>query len=273
MTSVGVVTGAASGIGAATAARLVGSVDVLVLADLRAEGVAEVAELLATDATRCEPVTADVADPADIERLVATANRLGSLRRVAHVAGISPTMGDWRRILDVDLVATARLTEALLPSASNGTAFVCVASMAAHLIAPYADPALDTVLDRPLAATLVDDYLAAAGEAGEDPGFTYALAKRGVIRLVQREATAFGRVGARICSVSPGTTDTPMGRQELIQQPAMASLTEATPLGRHGLPDEIAAAIAFLLSDDASYLTGIDLLADGGTVAAMANPG
>lgn len=272
VTDVGIVTGAASGIGAACAQRLVGTVDVLVLADIHHDAVAEVAERLTGPTTRCEAVAVDIAVAEDIERLAGVAAAHGSLRRVAHVAGISPTMGDWRRILDVDLVATARIVDALHPLASEGTAMVCVASMAAHLLAPYADPAVDVVLDRPLADTFFDDYRAAAGDGGTDPGFAYALAKRGVIRLAQREAVRFGERGARLCSVSPGTIDTPMGRQELEQQPEMATLAEMTPLGRNGRADELAAVIAFLLSDEASYVTGTDLLADGGTCAAVAQP-
>lgn len=269
---VAVVTGAASGIGAACVERLTGHVEHLVLVDRTAAPLEAAAERLTESATTGHPVVADLTDPGAGEQVAAAVTALGTLRSVAHVAGISPTMGDWRSIVDVDLVATARLVGALRPLAVAGTAVVCVASMAAHLLAPYADPAIDVVLDDPLAPTFVDDYRHAAGDGGQDPGLAYALAKRGVIRLVQREALSFGAVGARICSVSPGTTDTPMGRQELAGQPAMATLADLTPLQRTGRPDEIAAAIAFLLSDDAGYITGVDLLVDGGTVAGVAAP-
>ena len=97
----------------------------------------------------------------------------------------------------------------------------------------------------------------------------YVWAKRGVHRLVQREAITLGRRGARICSVTPGIIDTPMGRQEAAARPTNDLLVKHTPLGREGHPEEVAAAAAFLLSDEASFISGIDVPVDGGVVAAV----
>ena len=107
------------------------------------------------------------------------------------------------------------------------------------------------------------------GPSIEDSGLAYAWAKRGVHRLVQREAERIGRRGGRICSVSPGMIDTPMGRQEAAARPTNGMLVDATPLGREGRSEEVAATVAFLLSDDASFINGIDVLVDGGVVAAL----
>ena len=270
MTRVGIVTGAGRGIGAACAARMVGKVDVVVLADLDGDAAAEVAGQLTTSDARCEAVGVDISDAAAVARLAGIAADHGTLAMVAHVAGISPTMATWDRMLSVDLVGTALIVDAVRPLAVAGSAVVCVASMAAQLIASQADPAIDRIIDLPLAPTLLDDYMAALGPAGEDPGMAYAWAKRGVRRLVEREASAFGSVGARICSVSPGNVDTPMGRQEFEGQPAMRQLDSLAPLGRSGRADEIAMVIDFLLSDRASFMTGTDVLVDGGVCAAVA---
>jgi NAD(P)-dependent dehydrogenase (short-subunit alcohol dehydrogenase family) len=101
----------------------------------------------------------------------------------------------------------------------------------------------------------------------------YTWAKRGVQRLVRREAAAFGRLGARICSVTPGIIDTPMGRQEADTHEVMALLVKAAALGREGRPEEVAAGVAFLLSDEARYVTGVDLTIDGGVIAAVRSGG
>ena len=178
-------------------------------------------------------------------------------------------MADWRAVLTVDLVGTARLCAALSPLATAGTAIVCFASIA-PLLAPYEpDEAAEAALADPLAPDFVDRLRAAVGSSIEHSGLAYMWAKRGVHRLVQREAVPLGRRGARICSVTPGIIDTPMGRQEAAARSTNDLLVSHTPLGREGHPEEVAAAVAFLLADEASFINGIDFPVDGGVIAAV----
>jgi NAD(P)-dependent dehydrogenase (short-subunit alcohol dehydrogenase family) len=272
MTTVGIATGAGRGMGLACAHRMVDMVDALLLVDLDEASVTAAADDLsasAAGAASVEPFVLDVTDGARLARLAARVTELGTLRAVAHAAGISPTMADWRRVFGVDLVGSALLAEALRPLAIAGTATVFFASMAPVLGIPEPVATADAALDAPLDEGLLDRIHDALGPPVEDTGVAYAWAKRGVQRLAQREAVRVGPVGGRVCSVSPGIVDTPQGRQEAEAHPYMEVLVQRTPLGRVGRAEEVAAVVAFLLSDEASFLTGVDVLVDGGVCAAL----
>jgi NAD(P)-dependent dehydrogenase (short-subunit alcohol dehydrogenase family) len=256
-----VVIGAASGIGAAVTRRLAGAGRRMILADIDVDG----AERLASElddhvgVQRC-----DVSVPEDVDAVARATGQLGAL---VVTAGLSPTMAPGHRIYEVNLLGSAHVVRAFEPTAQAGSVAVLLASMAAHLVTPVS--AIDAVLDKPLAPSFFDD-LAAAGVDVDEPGSAYALAKRGLLRLVRREAAGWGARGGRLLSLSPGIVDTPMGRREAANQPAMEAMVSGSPLGRMLQADEVAAVTAFLVSDAASAMTGSDVLVDGGAVSAVA---
>lgn len=252
MAGVVVVTGAASGMGRACVERLRGRAGTIVAADLRAP-----------DIDGAIGAACDVSDGAAVDALAAQVADIGRFGGLIHAAGISPTMADAARVLEVDLVGTELLLAAFEDLVVTGSSAVCFSSSAAYALAPYMNDDLETLLHDPLAADFVERATAAVGG---DSGFAYALAKVGVVRAAARAAVRWGRRGGRVNSLAPGLIDTPMGRQEFEQQPAMKDMLDRTPLGRFGQPDEVAAVAVFLLSDDASFVSGIDVLVDGGQV-------
>ena len=210
----------------------------------------------------------DVADARSVRNLAETAAAEGELRAVVHTAGLSPTMANARRVLEVDLVGTANVIDAFHTFARQGTVVVCIASMAGHFW-PM-DRETEVRLATSPAAQLIDR---AGLPDDSDPGLAYSFAKRANIARVKGAAIAYGALGARIVSISPGIIATGMGLQELEEQPVMSDMLARSPVPRIGTPDDIAGAVEWLISDAASFVTGTDLLVDGGVVAATEFPG
>ena len=253
-----VVVGSGSGKGAAVAQRLHGP-NPMIVADIDETAARRTAaELGDVVAVRC-----DVTDRASCDAL---ASKLDGLAVLVVTAGLSPTRADGARILDVNLCGTVRLLQAVDAAVGEGTVAVLFASSAAH--GYTLPPEVLAALDDPLAPDLVG-RLQGAGLDPTVPEFAYPLSKHGVVRLVRRTAASWWERGARIMSLSPGIIETPMGNREFERQPAMADMIDR--VGRMGMADEVAAVVSFLVSDDASFMTGSDVLVDGGVVA-MTSP-
>ena len=186
-------------------------------------------------------------------------------------------MAGWRDILRIDLTGADRLLGVLAELVVPGTAAVCLASISG-MIGAF-DPVMDDILDRPLDPDFVERFRSQFPDE-PDSGSTYRLAKRGVIRSCERAAVVWGTKGGRVVSLSPGLIDTSMGRLELAEHPVKEEMARLTPI-RSALQDpdaplpgnvaDIAAAAAFLCSDEAAFISGCDLRVDGGLVAAMSH--
>lgn len=242
---VALVVGGGHGIGRATATRLSAEGASVAVADVDVDA----ANLVASECRRRGPALAvpcDVTDGGSVASAVdAVTERFGRLDVLAHTAGGDARHGGfadtgddtWDRLVDLNLTGVVRCIRAALPhllAAPTGGSVVTIGSV--NGLVPF----------------------------GSEP---YSAAKAGLQNLTANLATQYGRHGVRFNLVAPGTVRTRVwdGRQGDLDR-----LARQYPLGRVGEPDDIAAAVAFLASDDAAWVTGVVLPVDGGIVAAGA---
>jgi NAD(P)-dependent dehydrogenase (short-subunit alcohol dehydrogenase family) len=255
------------GMGRAIARRL-GSGNTVVIADVDEETVHGCADALSAEGHQVHPHVLDVSSADAVHAFATQVSTLGEVTQIAHTAGLSPSQAPAALILAVDLLGAALVLEEFADVIAPHGAGVIVASMAAHLVPPLAAHQHDAIANAHPTELLTLPFL--SPNTVTDPRLAYAIAKQAVLTRVRLAASAWGRRNARINSISPGTIATPMGHHGLTSAAgnAIRALITASVSGRMGTPDDIAAATAFLLGPDARFITGTDLLVDGGVTAA-----
>ena len=256
MKPVALITGGARGIGRAVAERLAHRGHALYLVDRVNETLAEALAALRRGGFAAEGAAGDVTERAEVARALERAGALGSLAAVAHCAGVSPTLASAAEIFRINFGGTLTLLDEAARRLPSGSAIVVIASMAGHMARAAHLEAIGDPTDRSALERLVS--------ISDVPDIAYAVSKLAVMELVKRRALEFGRRGIRVNTVSPNITNTPMGKSEIDGHAIIMQMVAASPVARVAEPQEVAAAVDFLLSPDASYITGTDLLVDGG---------
>lgn len=268
MDRVSVITGGAGGMGLATA-KVVGRDHTVVLCDVRQDRLTAAAAALDELGMTPTAINCDVTDRGAVADLFDSATDLGTLASVIHTAGVSPSMGPADYVMRTNALGTLNVSEAFYAVAGEGAAIVNVASMAAHLLPAEMVPVERFPLALTDAAKFLDAMIATCDIVPEEArsGLAYAVSKSFVKWYSQSQAERFNARGLRIVSVSPGSIDTEMGRLE--EQAGAGAMVTNAAVPRWGKPEEMAALLAFCAGDKAGYLTGTDILNDGGVVASM----
>jgi NAD(P)-dependent dehydrogenase (short-subunit alcohol dehydrogenase family) len=248
---VGIVTGAAAGIGRAVAERLAAGGTIVVLADVDAAGLEAVARGIESSGGRAAVAPADVASSTDCERVVAMAASAGALRTLVNVAGIMAERDSieelpdaaLERLLAVNVMAIFRLGRHAIPHLRRHGGGVIVNTTSVHAFATM-------------------DHCAA-----------YAASKGAIVALTRQMAIDLAPDGIRAVAVAPGSVDTPLTRAELARRGQSAEeagfAADAHALGRVCRPEEIADVVAWLASGHAGVVNGSTVVADAGLLASL----
>ncbi|MDG4668166.1 SDR family oxidoreductase [Mycobacterium sp. 236(2023)] len=268
MSKVAVVTGGAGGMGLA-AARVLGRDTAVLISDVHPDRLQAAQRELSEAGVKCTATICDITNRESVAELVEQAQALGTVTSVVHTAGVSPSMCSAELIVRINAVGTILINQAFLPVAHPGMGVVNVASVAGHqlpaLLAPVRSYKRSSTDPDRLLTELV--RVCNLFPQARRPQLAYVLSKNFVIWYTKVIAAKFGARGARVLSVSPGSFDTTMGQLE--DSVGAGALAQLGALKRFGHPHEIAELLAFCASDKPGYLTGTDIICDGGVMAAM----
>ena len=265
MKKVCVITGGGSGMGLA-AAKIIGKDHFVFIAGRSVKKLENAIAGLHAEGVEAEAVPCDILDRGSVEKLARRAKEKGTVASVIHSAGMSPSMGDAHNIMEVNALGTININEAFYEVMEAGSCIIDIASMSAYLFPEMLLPKRAFQYSRTSQAVFMKKMMARVNLFPRKvrPGVSYAISKNFVIWYAKTDAGKFGRKGIRVLSVSPGFFDTAMGN---LEKDDAEKFLEYSALNRLGKVEEIGSLLAFCASDRPGYLTGTDILCDGGCIA------
>ena len=251
-------------------ARRIGVAKTILLADINENAAKQTASLLSGVGYETRTVQVDVSSHESVKALATTAAERGRVVHVIHTAGLSPAQASPEAIIAVDLIGTAFVLEEFGRVIAPGGSGIAIASQAGYMLPPL-PPDQNEALARTPADQLAQLPFLQPGVV-TNSGAAYAISKRANTLRVQAASVEWGDCGARLNSLSPGIIMTPLAQDELNSPAGEAyqRMIRASAAGRAGTPDEIGAVAAFLMGPDGSFISGSDVLIDGGVIAAIA---
>ena len=237
----------------------------IVLADYSLQNAEQAATTLENAGFECSILKCDLGSKEDILRLVEYATAKGPVTNVVCAAGMSPSQAPVEDILRVDLYGTAVLLEEFGKVIADGGSGIVISSQSGHRL-----PALPEEQNRAMALTPCVDLLQLPFLLEiSDTLKAYQYSKRCNVLRVAMEATRWGRRGATVNSISPGIIITPLANDELHgpRKEGYLRMIEGMPARRAGTPDEVGDLTEFLMSSRGRFISGADLLIDGGCTA------
>ena len=263
MANVCVITGGGSGMGL-EAARNIPKDIILVITGRTLAKLEKAKQILESEGHEVHMTTCDVSLRKEVHELCLVAKELGTIKTVIHAAGLSPAMAEPEQIIRVNAIGTKNVNMEFYKYMDEGGVIVDVASSSAYQAPKF----LIKTQIYEMAETDEDTFIkhlkresAIGNDAYNKSGMAYVMSKNYMVWFAQKGAHTFAKKGIRVVSVSPGLIETDMGNLEAEHAQNMIEMTCAHRMGK---PEEMGFAIATIADERNGYLSGIDVLIDGG---------
>ena len=246
----------------------IGAGKIIFLGDISEDNLEIRAKELRYEGYIVETQIVDAMDKSSVEAFAKRASEMGTLKHFINTAGASPNQASPEHIINLDLVATSETIDVFADYIAEGGSGLIISSQTGYMM--NIPPEVENEIAMAPTDELKDiDFI--KNDAMVNSGVAYIVAKRANhLRVRTAAATTWGDRRARINTISPGIIVTPLAYDEFeAAGEGYQEMINSSPARRVGTPEEIARAAEFLLSDHSSFITGIDLLVDGGVIASI----